>query len=366
MVYMLIVFRILGYPDDHPRVVAAHKHLREFFVPVEGMIRVQPCLSPVWDTGIALHALAETGIEPTAPEVEAAVSWLLSKECRGAADWSRNCPRADLEKTSSWFFEFFNPHYPDVDDTAMVAMALRRLGGERAAASVERGKNWLLGMQNDDGGWAAFDRTTPRPILEEIPFADHNAMQDPSCPDIAGRVLECLGHCGMTRADARVAKAINFIRKEQDASGAWWGRWGVNFVYGTWQVLSGLRAVGQDMSEPFVRRAAQWLMSVQKTDGSFGETPASYDDPALKGKGDSTASQTAWGTMGMMAALGAEHDAVRRGIEWLIAHQGGDGNWQEPQFTGTGFPRVFYLNYHLYRLYFPLMALARYNRLVSR
>jgi squalene-hopene/tetraprenyl-beta-curcumene cyclase len=191
-------------------------------------------------------------------------------------------------------------------------------------------------------------------------------MQDPSCPDIAGRVLECLGHCGMTCADKNVKRAIQFIRREQDACGAWWGRWGVNYVYGTWQVLCGLRAVGQDMNEPFVRRAAEWLLSVQKEDGSFGETPASYDDAALKGKGDSTASQTAWGTMGLMAALGPAHDAVRRGIDWLIAHQGADGNWEEQEFTGTGFPRVFYLKYHLYRLYFPLMALARYNRLLAR
>ncbi|MGA2231001.1 MAG: prenyltransferase/squalene oxidase repeat-containing protein [Tepidisphaeraceae bacterium] len=178
MIYMLIVFRILGYPDDHPRVVKAHKDLRDFFVPIDDMIRVQPCLSPVWDTGIAMHALAETGIEHNAPEIQSGVKWLLSKECRGAADWSENCPHADLEKTSSWFFEFSNPHYTDTDDTAMAAMSLCRLGGEAAAPSVERGKNWLLAMQNDDGGWAAFDRTTPRPILEKIPFADHGVAAE--------------------------------------------------------------------------------------------------------------------------------------------------------------------------------------------
>jgi squalene-hopene/tetraprenyl-beta-curcumene cyclase len=367
MCYMLIVLRSLGYADDHPLVVRGHQQLRDFFIEEGDAIRLQPCLSPVWDTGIALHALAETNIAPTSDEVESAVRWLLEKECRGAAaDWAKNCPHVDPDETSSWFFEFSNPHYPDVDDTAMVAMSLKRLGGAVAAESVARGVKWLLAMQNDDGGWAAFDRTTSRPILEEIPFADHNAMQDPSCPDITGRVLECLGHCGMTAADPRVARGIRFIASEQDRDGPWWGRWGVNFVYGTFQVLVGLRAVGQDMSADFVRSAANWLRGCQKPDGSWGETPASYDQPALKGTGPSTASQTAWGTMGVMAAAGAsaaDDPAVKRGIEWLIAHQAADGAWDEALYTGTGFPRVFYLKYHLYRLYFPLMALARFKRI---
>jgi squalene-hopene/tetraprenyl-beta-curcumene cyclase len=188
-------------------------------------------------------------------------------------------------------------------------------------------------------------------------------MQDPSCPDIAGRVLECLGHCGMSVADPIVRRAVAFIAREQDASGGWWGRWGVNYVYGTWQVLAGLRAVGQDMSAEFIRRAAGWLHSCQKPDGSWGETAASYDDSSLKGTGPSTASQTAWGVMGLLAANGANDPAVARGIQWLIANQAADGAWEENFYTGTGFPRVFYLKYHLYRLYFPLMALARYKRL---
>ena len=218
-------------------------------------------------------------------------------------------------------------------------------------------------MQNSDGGWAAFDRTEDRPLLEKIPFADHNAMQDPSCPDITGRVLECLGHCGLTIADAAVRRAIAFLKKTQDVEGGWWGRWGVNFVYGSWQVLVGLRAVGEEMQSPYIGRAVRWLRSCQKPDGSWGETCRSYDEPALKGKGESTPSQTAWGTMGILAACGANDPDVARGIDWLVRHQRPDGNWDEAFYTGTGFPKVFYLKYHLYRLYFPLMALGRYRRL---
>ena len=361
MVYILIVFRALSYPDDHPLVVTAQNHLRDLFIREADTIRIQPCHSPVWDTGIALHALAETDIEPSDPDIESAVNWLLSKECRTASDWAKNCPVSVTP--SGWFFEFANPHYPDVDDTAMVTMSLKRLGGRAAVDAVGRGLDWLLAMQNSDGGWAAFDRTESRPILEKIPFADHNAMQDPSCPDIAGRTLECLGHCGLTIAHPAVARAIDFIRREQDQCGGWWGRWGVNFVYGTWQVLAGLRSVGQDMTAPWVRAAADWLRGCQKTDGSWGETATSYEDGSLKGIGPSTASQTAWGTMGLLAIAGPRDPDVKRGIDWLVSQQGADGNWVENFYTGTGFPRVFYLKYHLYRLYFPLMALARYQRL---
>ena len=365
MVYVLIVFKALGYPDDHPRVVDAQRHLKELFIRDGNTIRIQPCFSPVWDTGIALHALAETGMTPEHPIAQSTSLWLLSKECRVASDWAKNC--TDCEP-SGWFFEYANPHYPDVDDTAMVVMALKRVGGKPAEQAVKRGVNWLLAMQNDDGGWAAFDRTRNRPILEHVPFADHNAIQDPSCPDIAGRALECLGRCGITVAHPAIRKAIDFLKETQEKEGCWFGRWGVNYVYGTWQVLTGLRAVGERMDHKYIRRAAEWLRSIQKPDGSFGESCDTYENPSLKGRGPSTPSQTAWGAMGLMAVDGqaTRTDAhITKSIQWLLDNQGEDGNWEENFYTGTGFPRVFYLKYHLYRLYFPLMALARYKRLCS-
>ncbi|MDB5174280.1 MAG: squalene-hopene cyclase [Phycisphaerales bacterium] len=362
MVYILIVFRLLGYADTHPVVQKAHKDLRDLFLDGPGAdeIRIQPCHSPVWDTGIALHALAETGLSPETDSARRATQWLLEKECKIASDWRKNCPDAEV---GGWYFEFNNPHYPDVDDTAMVAVALKRAGGEVARPAVQRGLQWLLCMQNEDGGWAAFDRTKDRPLLEKIPFADHNAMQDPSCPDITGRVLECLGHNGFTADHPAVKHAIAYIHSQQDIDGGWWGRWGVNFVYGTWQVLTGLKAVKADMTQGWVRRAADWLRGVQKEDGSFGETAQSYEDLSLKGKGESTPSQTAWGAMGLMAVAGGDDPAVGKAIQWLIDNQAADGAWDEHFYTGTGFPKVFYLKYHLYRHYFPLTALARYKRL---
>lgn len=359
MVYMLIVFKAMGYGDDHPVVQKAHKDLKDFYIEEGDTIRLQPCVSPVWDTGIALHALAETGLPIDSDAAMRGCQWMLDKEVRTASDWQFNAAKIE---PSGWFFEFENPHYPDVDDTAMAVMSLRRLGRRKAAEAIRRGIDWLLAMQNSDGGWAAFDKTRSRPILEQIPFADHNAMQDPSCPDIAGRVLEALGHNGY-RTDSRIVdRAIRFIRSQQDSVGPWWGRWGVNFVYGTWQVLAGLKSVGENMSAEYVQRAAGWLRSVQKEDGSWGESCASYDDPSLKGQGESTASQTAWGVMGLLAVAGPHDPAVKRGVDWLIANQAADGAWDEHWFTGTGFPKVFYLKYHLYRHYFPLMALGRYRR----
>ena len=360
MVYILIVFKALGYPEDHPRVVDAHKHLKDLFIKDGDHIRIQPCHSPVWDTGLTLHALAESGVRPDSDAAKRSTDWLLAKECRNGGDWQRNCPKVE---PSGWYFEFSNPHYPDVDDTAMVCMALSRTGGPKAIEAIQRGLHWLLAFQNDDGGWAAFDKTVEKPILELIPFADHNAMQDPSCPDITGRVLECFGHCNFNASRPFVRRAIEFIRNRQTVEGCWFGRWGVNYIYGTWQVLTGLKAIGERMDREYILRAVDWLRSVQKPDGSFGESCDSYEDPSLKGQGKSTASQTAWGAMGLMAAVGADDPAVVKAIQWLVEHQDADGNWTEDQYTGTGFPKVFYLKYHLYRLYFPLTAIARYKRM---
>ncbi len=362
MVYILIVFKALNYAPTHSRVQMAHQHLKNLFLREGDAIRIQPCHSPVWDTGLSLHALAEAELETSSDAARNSTNWLLAKECRTGSDWMKNCPAAE---PSGWYFEYLNPHYPDVDDTAMVSMALSRVGGTPARAAVNRGLMWLEAFQNEDGGWAAFDRTRERPILEHVPFADHNALQDPSCPDITGRVLECLGHNGYTAANDVARRAIDFIRRRAEPEGCWFGRWGVNYVYGTWQVLTGLWKIGENMDLAYVRRAADWLRSCQKSDGSWGESCDSYENPALKGIGTATPSQTAWGAMGLMTVAGPHDPAVRKAIRWLVEHQQPDGNWAEECYTGTGFPKVFYLKYHLYRLYFPLTALARYQRMLG-
>lgn len=361
MVYIIIALRCLGYDRSSKHVAEAERQLERLMIEDDQSIRFQPCFSAIWDTGIATYALSETGVTASHPAVARASRWLVSKECRQAGDWKNNV-RGDV-RASGWYFEFNNAYYPDVDDTAMVVTALHRAGSAESRQAVQRGAAWMLAMQNEDGGWAAFDRTISRPILEFVPFADHNAMQDPSCPDITGRTLECLGYLDYNVRHRAIRKAIEFLKFEQEPEGCWFGRWGVNYVYGTWQVLCGLHNVGAKMSERWIDQAGQWLKGVQKTDGSFGESADTYEEPALKGQGPSTASQTAWGAMGLMAVYGPHDPAVRRAVRWLCRTQLDSGTWNEMWFTGTGFPRVFYLRYHLYRLYFPLMCLGRFTRL---
>jgi squalene-hopene/tetraprenyl-beta-curcumene cyclase len=379
MIYTVISLRCLGYADSSPEMQWALKQLDDLMISEDGTLRLQPCFSPVWDTALTLNALAEASVPSRHPAIQRAVSWLLAREVRRPGDWSIRHPHLE---PAGWFFEYRNGLYPDTDDTAMVLMALARTGhawqegqgdkvtrwqGDRENVTLSpcllpaarRAIDWLLAMQNPDGGWAAFDRGITREILTKVPFADHNAMLDPSCPDITARVLEALGLYGYRPGNALVDRALAFLHKTQDREGCWLGRWGVNYIYGTWQVLVGLRSIGYDMSQPMVRRAVAWLKRVQQAGGGWGETCRSYDDPSLKGQGTPTASQTAWALLGLLAA-GETGDEVRAGIDYLIATQQPDGNWHEPEFTGTGFPKVFYLKYHMYRLYFPLMALARY------
>jgi squalene-hopene/tetraprenyl-beta-curcumene cyclase len=364
MVYIIIALRCLGYSMDDPRVKEAERQLDRLMIENEGSIRIQPCFSPIWDTGIATYALCDAGFNQEQEAMRQAVQWLVEKECHHFGDWKANIQQPI--EPSGWYFEFNNSYYPDVDDTAMVTMALLRSGCPEGALPAERGIRWILAMQNDDGGWAAFDRTMSRPILEYIPFADHNAIQDPSCPDITGRTLECLGHFGYRADHPAIQKALRFLEFEQEPEGCWFGRWGVNYVYGTWQVVCGLKTVGVDMRQPWIQMAGSWLRKVQKADGSFGESADTYEDPSLKGEGPSTASQTAWGTMALMAILGPNDPGVLKGIQYLVNTQTESGTWEEPWFTGTGFPRVFYLRYHLYRLYFPIMCLGRWLRETGR
>ena len=363
MVYIIIALRCLGYNKSDKHLVRAERQLDELMIEEEDTIRLQPCFSPIWDTGIAAYALTEAGYDASHDLLRKATDWLVKKECRVVGDWKANVGH-DVE-ASGWYFEFNNAYYPDVDDTAMVAMALKQAGGDDATAAANRGVKWMLAMQNEDGGWAAFDRTIHRPILEHIPFADHNAIQDPSCPDITGRMLECLGHHDHAPQSQVVIKALAFLKSKQEEEGCWFGRWGVNYIYGTWQVVCGLKQVGVDMSQPWVQKAGEWLRSVQKEDGSFGESADTYENPEIKGQGPSTPSQTAWGIMGLMAVYGPDDPGVAAGIRWLCDMQLESGTWDEPWFTGTGFPRMFYLRYHLYRLYFPVMCLGRYQRLLN-
>jgi squalene-hopene/tetraprenyl-beta-curcumene cyclase len=383
IIYTIISLYCLGYPRDSEEMRYALKQLDDLMIEDEDTLRVQPCFSPVWDTALSLNALALAGSGGHDQAVAKAARWLLDREVRRPGDWSLMNPGTE---PGGWFFEYRNGFYPDTDDTAMVLMGLARSGKawqctphapreehhaepdgytRELIPAARRGLNWLMRMQNCDGGWAAFDRDINHEILTKVPFADHNAMLDPSCPDITARVLEALGLYGIHVGHPQVERGIAFIEKTQDKRGCWIGRWGVNYIYGTWQVLLGLEVAGYDMKSPMVQRAVAWLKSVQQECGGWGETCRSYDDPSLAGQGEVTASQTAWAVTGLIAAGEALSDAVQRGIHYLISTQSEDGNWREDQFTGTGFPKVFYLKYHMYRLYFPLMALARYKRALA-
>ena len=362
MVYTILALDCLGVPADDPEMIQARRTLDALILEEDETLRLQPCFSPVWDTALTLNALAEAGLTTDEPAVAAGVDWLLAREVRTKGDWSLTNPHLE---PAGWYFEYRNPAYPDTDDTAMVLLALSRtraVAEPVARSAAQRGVAWLVGMQNRDGGWAAFDRDINREILTKIPFADHNAMLDPSCPDITARVLEALGAFGHCQGQAHVERGLRFLEATQDPRGCWPGRWGVNYLYGTWQVLLGLRAVRYDMATPLVRRAVEWLVSVQQADGGWGESCASFDDPALAGQGEVTASQTAWAVLALLAAGEVDLPATRAGIAYLASTQRLDGGWSEEPFTGTGFPKVFYLKYHYYSLYFPLLALARFAR----
>ncbi len=365
IVYNAVVLRCLGVSDDDPEMQWVMQQLADLSIPQGDTLRLQPCLSPVWDTALSLIGLEDAGEPTTSEPSTAAVRWLLDKEVRREGDWSKTVRGVE---PGGWFFEYRNAFYPDTDDTAMVLIALARGGQttrEGCQPAMHRALAWLLAMQNSDGGWAAFDKDINREILTKVPFADHNAMLDPSCPDITARVLEALSHYGYRIGQPPVDRAVAFILARQEDDGSWFGRWGVNYVYGTWQVLVGLAAVGFDMSVPIARRAVRWLKEAQNADGGWGESCLSYDDPSAAGQGPSTASQTAWALLGLLAAGEAETPEVRAGVEYLLGTQHTDGGWTEEPFTGTGFPRVFYLKYHMYPVYFPLMALGRYLRAVS-
>ncbi len=372
----------LGYSVDDPQVIRAMDEFEKLGIEGEGIpdhseptFRMQPAVSPVWDTAYAVYALGEAGVSRNDARLLKAADWMLSKEVRHKGDWAVKVRHAE---PGGWYFEFNNEFYPDVDDSAQVLLALNKVDNPRERYQYDvskRATDWIFAMQCKNGGWASFDKDNTKMIFQYIPFADHNAMLDPPTVDITGRVLEMLATYGYTRKDKRVEKAIQFVYDQQEADGSWFGRWGVNYIYGTFLVLRGLEAIGVWNHEPQIQQAAEWIRMVQNADGGWGESLASYDDSTLRGVGVSTPSQTAWALLGLLAAGDTRSDSVAKGVRWLLTHQQADGSWDESIglgvtkqaiYTGTGFPRVFYLAYHLYRDYFPLLALTNYRKAMER
>lgn len=407
IIWSVVALKCLGFSEESTEVRAALAELDALMIQERDTIRLQPCKSPVWDTAIATIALRDAGVSREHSSIKKSVDWLLSKEVKRQGDWSVLHPQAEV---GGWFFEFNNEFYPDVDDTSMVVMALARClpGGDsgretwnsqyllgdwsphaadrdaaavvsgrsetsaKACREVEsaspmlnaiwRGAKWLLAMQSRDGGWGAFDADNDRELFTRVPFADHNAMIDPPTGDITARVVEMFAHLNLSTGHPAIQKALEFVWNDQEPDHAWYGRWGVNYIYGTWQCLVGLTKIGIPASDPRIQAAADWLKSKQQASGGWGETPKSYDDPNLRGQGPATASQTAWALLGLIAADQADSEAAHKGVQYLLDTQNDDGTWDEPWYTGTGFPKVFYLKYHLYPIYFPLMALGRFAK----
>ncbi|MGN6753379.1 MAG: squalene--hopene cyclase [Intrasporangium sp.] len=360
-VYSLMALHALGRPVDEPVMRLGLAGWQRFTVEEPGpdgpVRRMEACQSPVWDTALALVALGDAGVGSDDPMVARAVDWIVGEEIGARGDWRVRRPGL---APGGWAFEFDNDFYPDVDDTAEVVLGLERVGAGGTAAA-ERGVNWVVGMQCRDGGWAAFDAENTSTLPLALPFCDFGAVTDPPSADVTAHVVEMLALTGRGQTSAARA-GLAWLLREQEPDGSWFGRWGANHVYGTGAALPALVAVGVHPAETPVRRGVAWLEEVQNPDGGWGEDLRSYREPSARGRGTSTASQTAWALLGLLAAGEAGSPAVRRGIEWLVEHQEDDGGWDEPEYTGTGFPGDFYINYHLYRLVFPVSALARYVR----
>ena len=362
MANAVYALKLLGCDLNDPDLRRGVQAIEDLVIENATETYVHPCVSPIWDTCLSLSALSEAGLNTDNKAVKPAVDWLFDKQIFTHGDWLSKAP--DLAG-GGWAFQFENDFYPDVDDTSMVVMALLRAGAHsnpHRKKRIAQAVNWTVGMQNSDGGWGAFDIDNHYEYLNNIPFADHGALVDPSTADLTGRCIEMLAMLGYDKTFPPIARGIEFLQRDQEACGAWFGRWGVNYIYGTWAVLVALGALGEDPKQPYLRKAVNWLQAIQNSDGGWGERCDSYDDAALGGSGDSTASQTAWALLGLMAMGQAESAAVERGVHYLTRNFDGARGWQEQAFTGTGFPRVFYLRYHGYSHYFPLWALGVYAR----
>ena len=364
MANSVMMYDALGVSAEDPRRAIARRSIDKLLAVHDNETYCQPCVSPIWDTGLACHALLEVGGERAVAQVKRGLDWLVPKQVldlRG--DWIAQRPDV---RPGGWAFQYANAHYPDVDDTAVVAMAFDRIAesglGDYAGA-IDRAREWIIGMQSVNGGWGAFDADNEHYYLNNIPFADHGALLDPPTEDVSARCLSMLAQLGDSKS-AAAERALTYLRRTQRPDGSWYGRWGMNYIYGTWSVLSALNAAGVAPDAPEMRKAAEWLAAIQNSDGGWGEDGSSYKlDYHGYEAAPSTASQTAWAVLGLMAAGALDHPAVGRGIKYLAESQGADGLWDEPRYTATGFPRVFYLRYHGYAKYFPLWALARYRNL---
>lgn len=365
MLNSILALHCLGYANDHPAITKGLEALANFCIEDEESIVLQSCVSPVWDTALAMVAMQEADVPTDHPALVKAAKWLLDLEVRRKGDWQVKSP--ELEP-GGWAFEFLNDWYPDVDDSGFVIMAIKNIkatDSKHKDQAIKRGIAWCLGMQSQNGGWGAFDKDNTKHMLNKIPFADLEALIDPPTADLTGRMLELMGNFNYSKNNPIAVRALEFIKKEQEPEGPWWGRWGVNYIYGSWSVLCGLEAIGEDMSQPYIKNAVNWFKSKQNIDGGWGEVCESYFDRSLMGSGPSTASQTAWALLALFAAGEASSAAATRGVEYLLATQKQDGTWDEDAFTGTGFPKFFMIKYHIYRNCFPLTALGKYRRLTG-
>ena len=388
--YSLMALKCLGYPLDHPVIAKGLQGFEGFAIEEEDTWRVQACISPLWDSGLAMIGLLDSGMPPDHPALVKAAQWLIKEQILVGGDWQEKNKKGP---PGGWAFEFHNDIYPDTDDSSEIIMGLNRVelpNEEEKRKSIERGVQWLLSMQSKNGGWGSFDKDNTTTFITKIPFADFGETIDPPSVDVTAHIVEMLGQLGYNKDFTPIKRALKYILDDQEPDGCWFGRWGVNYIYGTGAVLPALEAIGEDMEQPRVRRAVQWLIEHQNPDGGWGESCASYVDPAYRGRGPSTASQTAWVLMALLAAGESVHPAVERGVAYLVSTQQEEGSWDEPYFTGTGFPGYgvgqrlnrylttddagfqglelpagFMINYHMYRNYWPLMALGRYKRFLE-
>lgn len=370
MANTVMMYRALGVPDSDPRAATAWESVKALLVDHGDEVYCQPCVSPIWDTGLAGHAMMEAASGPdavapkeTQEKMARAAAWLRDRQILDVkGDWAINKP--DLEP-GGWAFQYRNDYYPDVDDTAVVGMLLHRQNDPANDEAIERARKWIIGMQSSNGGWGAFDIDNNKDLLNHIPFADHGALLDPPTADVTARCISFLAQLGRAEDRPVIERGLDYLRSDQEKDGSWFGRWGTNYIYGTWSVLCALNAAGVSGDDAMVVRAVEWLRSIQRPDGGWGEGCESYENGPRGRYKESLPSQTAWAVLGMMAAGRRDDPAVARGIEWLGAHQTEDGEWDEQPYNAVGFPKVFYLKYHGYRMFFPLLAVARYRNLGS-